>query len=63
MIDYPAIVSQLAPNSKGIIHMEVGTYFESFDKKDEAALEAADDGASLEAEPEGTEQNENEDER
>ncbi|TDL79962.1 cell division protein FtsQ/DivIB [Peribacillus frigoritolerans] len=63
MIDYPAIVSQLAPNSKGIIHMEVGTYFESYDKKDEAAEEAAEEGAASEAEPEGTVQNENEDER
>ncbi|MGG4490613.1 cell division protein FtsQ/DivIB [Metabacillus idriensis] len=63
MIDYPAIVSKLAPNSKGIIHMEVGTYFESYNKKDEAAEEAAEEGAASEAEPEGTEQNENEDER
>ncbi|AZB42842.1 cell division protein FtsQ/DivIB [Bacillus sp. FJAT-42376] len=30
--DYPSIVSQLKPGSKGIIHMEVGTYFESYDK-------------------------------
>ncbi|MBS2968881.1 cell division protein FtsQ/DivIB [Metabacillus sp. KIGAM252] len=30
--DYPSIVSQLKPGSKGIIHMEVGTYFESFEK-------------------------------
>ncbi|MGD7008514.1 cell division protein FtsQ/DivIB [Metabacillus sp. 84] len=33
--DYPSIVSQLKPGSKGIIHMEVGTYFESFDKPEE----------------------------
>jgi cell division protein FtsQ len=62
MMDYPAIVSKLEPDSKGIIHMEVGTYFESFDKKSEKAEPAEGDEASEEAEPEETEQNENENE-
>ncbi|MEW9676560.1 cell division protein FtsQ/DivIB [Lentibacillus sp. L22] len=31
---YPSIVSQLEPDSKGIIHIGVGAYFESFDKKE-----------------------------
>ncbi|MCD7033889.1 FtsQ-type POTRA domain-containing protein [Metabacillus sp. GX 13764] len=35
MLSYPAVIKQLSPGAKGIIHMEVGTYFESFDKKDE----------------------------
>ncbi|MFY4773779.1 cell division protein FtsQ/DivIB [Metabacillus sp. RGM 3146] len=35
MESYPAIIKQLNPGAKGVIHMEVGTYFESFDKKDE----------------------------
>lgn len=74
MMDYPAIVSQLEPNSRGIIHMEVGTYFESFDKKAKKAepaegeetpeeAETAEEEEILEeAETEETEQNENENE-
>ncbi|SHF49556.1 cell division protein FtsQ/DivIB [Ornithinibacillus halophilus] len=31
---YPSIVSQLEPDSKGIIHIGVGAYFESFDEND-----------------------------
>ncbi|MTH52640.1 FtsQ-type POTRA domain-containing protein [Bacillus mangrovi] len=31
--DYPSIIAQLEPGSKGMIHMEVGTYFESFEQK------------------------------
>ncbi|WP_284140898.1 MULTISPECIES: cell division protein FtsQ/DivIB [unclassified Virgibacillus] len=31
---YPSIVSQLDPKEKGIIHIGVGAYFESFNKKD-----------------------------
>lgn len=29
---YPSVVSQLEPNTKGIIHMGVGVYFESLEK-------------------------------
>ncbi|WP_085992470.1 cell division protein FtsQ/DivIB [Oceanobacillus senegalensis] len=36
---YPSIVSQLEPGSKGIIHIGVGVYFESFDSE-----ETEDDG-------------------
>jgi cell division protein FtsQ len=35
MSAYPAIVNQLDPNQKGIIHMEVAYYFESYDKMEE----------------------------
>lgn len=37
MYSYPAIVSQLDENSKGVIHLEVGSYFESYEplKKEE----------------------------
>lgn len=37
---YPSIVAQLNPNSKGIVHIGVGAYFESFDT--EALKEEAD---------------------
>ncbi|MGY0692298.1 cell division protein FtsQ/DivIB [Virgibacillus sp. FSP13] len=30
---YPSIVSQLNPDNKGIVHIGVGAYFESFDKE------------------------------
>lgn len=36
---YPSIVSQLDPESKGIIHIGVGAYFESFDGENEEDLE------------------------
>ncbi|WP_456275581.1 cell division protein FtsQ/DivIB [Bacillus sp. AK128] len=35
MSAYPAIVNQLDPNLKGIIHMEVAYYFESYEKVEE----------------------------
>ncbi|MEN1966968.1 cell division protein FtsQ/DivIB [Lentibacillus sp. N15] len=40
---YPSIVSQLDPDSKGIVHIGVGAYFESFDK-DKKKKESQDDG-------------------
>jgi len=33
MKSYPQIVSQLDPNMKGIIHLEVGSYFEAYNKE------------------------------
>ncbi|WP_099157996.1 cell division protein FtsQ/DivIB [Virgibacillus ndiopensis] len=36
---YPSIVAQLKPDSKGIIHIGVGAYFESFDKKESSEEE------------------------
>ncbi|MDX8288264.1 cell division protein FtsQ/DivIB [Metabacillus indicus] len=62
MKNYPSIVSQLEPGAKGIIHMEVGTYFESFDKSGETDLTTPAEGAADETEAEATEQNENENE-
>ncbi|WP_188454482.1 cell division protein FtsQ/DivIB [Virgibacillus oceani] len=40
---YPSIVAQLKPESKGIIHIGVGAYFESFDKKESAEEEIEDE--------------------
>lgn len=46
---YPSIATQLEPGSKGIIHIGVGVYFESFDKKssdeseDESIKESVDE--------------------
>lgn len=37
---YPSIVSQLEPGSKGIVHIGVGVYFESFDESSEDTEEA-----------------------
>ncbi|MBD1379935.1 FtsQ-type POTRA domain-containing protein [Bacillus sp. IB182487] len=34
MSNYPSIVSQLDPSVKGIIHLEVGTYFEAYKTKE-----------------------------
>ncbi|WP_338469905.1 FtsQ-type POTRA domain-containing protein [Niallia sp. XMNu-256] len=31
MVHYPAIVSQLEPNQKGVINLEVGSYFKAFE--------------------------------
>ncbi|MGG3691122.1 cell division protein FtsQ/DivIB [Heyndrickxia ginsengihumi] len=33
MVHYPSIISQLNPNQKGVIDLEVGTYFKAFDTK------------------------------
>lgn len=37
---YPAIVQQLPENAKGIIHMEVGSYFESYQTKGDGEIES-----------------------
>ncbi|RDW18471.1 cell division protein FtsQ [Oceanobacillus arenosus] len=39
---YPSIVAQLEPQSKGIIHLGVGVYFESFNKKPADDVEEID---------------------
>ncbi|WP_217585683.1 cell division protein FtsQ/DivIB [Lentibacillus saliphilus] len=36
---YPSIVSQLAPGSKGIVHIGVGAYFEAYDQELKDELE------------------------
>ncbi|MFD0825246.1 cell division protein FtsQ/DivIB [Neobacillus sp. M.A.Huq-85] len=35
MVHYPSIVSQLDPNKKGVIDLEVGSYFKAYDTKTE----------------------------
>lgn len=48
MKSYPKIVSQLDPNVKGIIHLEVGSYFEAYDKeqlKSENEEQTSNEGA------------------
>ncbi|MEC5422782.1 FtsQ-type POTRA domain-containing protein [Virgibacillus sp. C22-A2] len=47
---YPSIVSQLEPNSSGIIHIGVGAYFESFDS------ETSDPGIDREIEEEDSDE-------
>jgi cell division protein FtsQ len=37
MKTYPSIISQLNGSKKGIIHLEVATYFEEFGKSDSSA--------------------------
>ncbi|QGS68605.1 FtsQ-type POTRA domain-containing protein [Oceanobacillus sp. 143] len=39
---YPSIVAQLEPKSKGIIHLGVGVYFESYEKKSASDEEEID---------------------
>jgi cell division protein FtsQ len=33
MMHYPSIISQLDPNKKGIIDLEVGSYFKAFESE------------------------------
>lgn len=47
MVHYPAIVSQLDPNVKGIIDLEVGTFFKAYES------EGAENGSELEEQEEG----------
>lgn len=50
---YPSIASQLEPDSKGIIHIGVGAYFESFaSPSDEEAEEENDEASSEDMETE-----------
>ena len=37
MAHYPSIISQLDPNKKGIIDLEVGSYFKAFEPEAEEA--------------------------
>jgi len=39
MKSYPLIVSQLDPSIKGIIHIDVGSYFEAYNKEEKEQLE------------------------
>lgn len=63
MSAYPAIVSQLDPELKGVIHMEVAYYFETYEQpKVEEAEEAEETaGNETEAETQSDEVNEEED--
>lgn len=51
---YPSIVAQLDPEEKGIIHIGIGIYFESFNQEDEEDMTEIegipDDEESMEAE-------------
>ncbi len=40
MVDYPAIVNELEPGKKGIIHMKMNPYFEHFDNGEEQEIES-----------------------
>jgi cell division protein FtsQ len=40
MIHYPSIISQLDPNKKGIIDLEVGSYFKAYELKAEKSEES-----------------------
>ncbi len=44
MVHYPSIVSQLDPNVKGVIDLEVGSYFKAYEKKEEEGLEKENEG-------------------
>ena len=61
---YPSIVSQLEPGSKGIIHIGVGVYFESFDdqSEDESEAESIEESVDESFEDAEEAQMENEDE-
>lgn len=39
MVYYPAIVSQLDPNIKGVIYLEVGSYFKAYNSEKEKMIE------------------------
>lgn len=39
MVHYPAIVSQLEPNQKGVINLEVGSYFKAFEPEGDEPVE------------------------
>ena len=43
MTAYPSIVAQLEPDVKGIIHLEVGSYFEAYNKTPNTDQEEADE--------------------
>lgn len=43
MVHYPSIVNQLDPNVKGIIDMEVGSYFKAYEKEEEKMNEKEDE--------------------
>lgn len=44
MVHYPSIVSQLDPNVKGVIDLEVGSYFKAYEKEGEEGLEEESEG-------------------
>ncbi|MED3562109.1 cell division protein FtsQ/DivIB [Bacillus xiapuensis] len=44
MVHYPSIVSQLDPNNKGVIDLEVGSYFKAYDTKTEEQKSEKDKG-------------------
>lgn len=43
MVHYPSIASQLDPNIKGVIDLEVGSFFKAFEKEGEEGLEEKDE--------------------
>ncbi|MBS4193899.1 cell division protein FtsQ/DivIB [Lederbergia citri] len=43
MVHYPSIVSQLDPNVKGVINLEVGSYFKAYDLKEEETDEGEEE--------------------
>ncbi|WP_059170054.1 cell division protein FtsQ/DivIB [Bacillus sp. FJAT-27445] len=44
MVHYPSIVSQLDPNIKGVIDLEVGSFFKAYEIEGEEGLEEESDG-------------------
>ncbi|WP_316568434.1 FtsQ-type POTRA domain-containing protein [Neobacillus sp. YIM B06451] len=44
MVHYPSIVSQLDPNVKGVIDLEVGSYFKAYEIKGEEGLDEESEG-------------------
>ena len=43
MVHYPSIASQLDPNVKGVIDLEVGSFFKAYEKEGEEGLEEKDE--------------------
>ncbi|HEY4554418.1 MAG TPA: cell division protein FtsQ/DivIB [Bacillaceae bacterium] len=44
MVHYPSIISQLDPDVKGVIDLEVGSYFKAYETEGEAENEEEDEG-------------------
>jgi cell division protein FtsQ len=44
MVHYPAIVSQLEPNQKGVINLEVGSYFKAFEPEGDEPVDETKQG-------------------